>query len=82
MHRASALTTVAAIVVHVATTIQLEDDRKQRLARLKVGGMTYDDVIARLLAEVDEEAFRRRALEWQDELARRIRANKANRPVL
>lgn len=66
----------------VSTTIQLEEERKARLARLKVGGMTYDDVVARLLAEVDEEAFRRRAIEWQEDLARRIRSNKANRPVL
>ena len=66
----------------MTTTIQLDDASKARLARLKVGAMTFDDVVLRLLEEVDEEGFRRRALAWQDELARRIRSNKANRPVL
>jgi predicted CopG family antitoxin len=69
---------MAAIVVPVSTTIQLEDDRKRRLARLKVGGMTYDDVIARLLDDVDEDAFRRRALEWEETLAKSIRSNPRN----
>lgn len=66
----------------MSTTIQLEEARKARLARLKVGAMTYDDVLARLLQDVDEEEFRRRALAWQDELAKRIRAHPGNRPVL
>ena len=64
------------------TTIQLDDERKARLSRLKVGGMTYDDVIAQLLMDVDEEAFRRRALAWEAEMAKRIRANPRNKPVL
>ncbi len=65
-------------MVPMSTTIQLEDDRKLRLARLKVGGMTYDDVIARLLDGIDEEAFRRRALEWEERLAKTIRSNPRN----
>lgn len=64
------------------TTIQLDDERKARLSRLKVGGMTYDDVIAHLLMDVDEEAFRRRALEWEADMARRIRGNPRNKRVL
>lgn len=63
----------------MSTTIQLEDERKAHLSRLKVGAMTYDDVVARLLDGVDEEAFRRLALEWEADLARRIRANPKNR---
>ncbi len=66
----------------MSTTIQVEDERKARLARLKVGGMTYDDVIDQLLRDVDEEEFRRLALAWQDEMAARIRANPANRRLL
>jgi hypothetical protein len=65
----------------VATTIQLEDSRKARLSRLKVGAMTYDDVVAQLLDGVDEEAFRRLALEWEADLAKRIRANPKNRKL-
>ena len=63
------------------TTIQLDDERKARLSRLKVGGMTYDDVIAQLLSDVDEEAFRRRALEWVADLANRIRRKPGNRRI-
>ena len=66
----------------MTTTIQLEDERKARLARLKVGGMTYDDVIDQLLRDVDEEEFRRQALAWQDDLARRVRANPRNYRLL
>lgn len=63
------------------TTIQLDEERKARLARLKVGGMTYDDVVNHLLMGIDEEEFRRQALAWEDEMARRIRANPKNRRV-
>jgi len=73
---------MATIGVAMATTIQLEDERKARLARLKVGGMTYDDVIDQLLQGVDEDEFRRLALQWQDELARRIRGKPTNRRLL
>lgn len=62
----------------MATTIQLDDERKRRLTRLKVGGMTYDDVVAQLLNDVDEETFRKRALAWEADLAHRIRTNPAN----
>ena len=70
------------MLLPVSTTIQVEDERKARLARLKVGGMTYDDVIDQLLRGVDEDAFRRQALEWQDEMARRIRSKPGNRRLL
>jgi hypothetical protein len=66
----------------VSTTIQIGEERKARLNRLKVGSLTYDDVIVQLLNDVDEESFRRRALAWQEELARKIRSNRENRPVL
>ncbi|MHB1261277.1 MAG: hypothetical protein ACYC2H_06130 [Thermoplasmatota archaeon] len=65
-----------------ATTIQLDRERKARLSRLKVGAMTYDDVVGHLLEGIDEEEFRRQALAWQDDLARRIRSDARNRPVL
>jgi predicted CopG family antitoxin len=70
------------MLVPLATTIQVEDERRARLARLKVGGMTYDDVIDQLLRGVDEEEFRRLALQWQDDLARRVRAKPGNRRLL
>lgn len=64
------------------TTIQVEEDRKARLARLKVGAMTYDDVVGQLLDGVDEEEFRRQAIRWQEDLAKKIRANPKNRRLL
>lgn len=64
------------------TTIQLEEDRKARLARLKVGAMTYDDVVGQLLEGLDEDEFRRQAIRWQEDLARRIRTNPKNRRLL
>jgi hypothetical protein len=63
----------------VPTTIQLDEAQRDRLNRLKVGGMTYDDVVAQLLEGIDEDEFRRRALAWQEEMARRIRGNPRNR---
>lgn len=64
------------------TTIQLDRDRKERLSRLKIGAMTYDDVVGHLLEGINEDEFRKQALAWQDDLARRIRADSRNRPVL
>lgn len=66
----------------MATTIQLDEERKARLSRLKVGGMTYDDVVAHLLMDVDEESFRRRALQWEADLAQRIRKAPKNKRLL
>lgn len=64
------------------TTIQLSEERKRSLQRLKVGGLTYDDVVGQLLEGLDEASFREQALAWESELARRIRANPRNKPVL
>lgn len=64
------------------TTIQLDEERKARLARLKVGNMTYDDVIGHLLMGIDEEEFRRRVLRWEAEFAKRVRGNPRNKRLL
>lgn len=63
------------------TTIQLSDERKAQLQRLKVGGLTYDDVVGQLLTGIDEDEFRRLALRWEADLAKAIRSNRANRPI-
>jgi hypothetical protein len=64
------------------TTLQIADERKAALERLKVGGMTYDDVIRHLLLGIDEDVFRREALAWESDMAKKIRNNPKNRPVL
>lgn len=73
---------MAAIVMDVPTTIQLSDEQRLRLARLKVGGMTYDDVVRHLLDGIDEEAFRKRVIAWEEAFAQRVRSNPKNRRLL
>ena len=63
------------------TTIQLDPERRDQLKRLRVGGLTYDDVIAHLLSKVDEEKFRASILQWEADAANAIRANPKNRRI-
>jgi hypothetical protein len=63
------------------TTIQLTPERRDQLARLKVAGMTYDDVIGHLLARVDEEKFRQSILAWEADAVAAIRSNPRNRRI-
>lgn len=63
------------------TTIQLTPERRAQLARLRVAGLTYDDVIGHLLSRVDEERFRRSILEWEADAAAAIRKNPKNRRI-
>lgn len=63
------------------TTIQLTPERRDQLARLKVAGLTYDDVLGFLLSRVDEDRFRRAVLQWEKDAAAAIRANPRNRRI-
>lgn len=63
------------------TTIQLTPERRAQLARLRVAGLTYDDVIGHLLSRVDEERFRQSILEWEADAAAAIRKNPKNRRI-
>ena len=63
------------------TTIQLTPERRDQLARLKVAGMTYDDVLGFLLARVDEERFRQAILNWEADAVKAIRKNPRNRRI-
>ncbi len=72
------LSPIAAIGLAV-TTIQLTPERRDQLARLKVAGLTYDDVLGFLLAKVDEERFRSAILAWEKDAVSAIRANTKNR---
>lgn len=64
------------------TTIQLTPERRDQLARLKVAGLTYDDVLGHLLAHVDEEKFRQSILRWEADAAKAIRNNPRNRRIV
>ena len=63
------------------TTIQLTSERREQLARLKVAGLTYDDVLGFLLSRVDEEQFRKAILAWEADAVAAIRSNPRNRRI-
>lgn len=63
------------------TTIQLTRERRDQLARLKVAGLTYDDVLGHLLSRVDEEKFRQSILAWEADAVAAIRDNPRNRRI-
>jgi hypothetical protein len=63
------------------TTIQLTPERRDQLARLKVAGLTYDDVLGFLLSRVDEEEFRKAILAWEADAVAAIRNNPRNRRI-
>lgn len=51
-------------------TIQLRDETYARLRAYKVGGMTFDDVIRRLMEEKAADAFHAEYREWQTRVLR------------
>ena len=63
------------------TTIQLTAQRRDQLKRLRVAGLSYDDVLGHLLARVDEEKFRASILAWEADAAAAIRNNRQNRRI-
>jgi hypothetical protein len=65
----------------VVARIQLTRERRDQLARLKVAGMTYDDVLGFLLSRVDEERFRQAILQWEADAVAAIRKNPRNRRI-
>lgn len=63
------------------TTIQLTPERRDQLKRLRVAGLSYDDVLGHLLSRVDEEKFRASILKWEADAAAGIRNNPRNRRI-
>ncbi|MBW3582742.1 MAG: antitoxin VapB family protein [Euryarchaeota archaeon] len=49
----------------VTRTIQLKDDTYARLRMYKVGGMTFDEVVRRLMENSAVERFHEDYREWQ-----------------
>lgn len=56
-------------------TVQLDEDTYEALRSYKVGGMTFDEVIRRLMAKQDVEAFHREYREWQRRVLRNMKAS-------
>lgn len=65
----------------LVTTIQLSPERRDQLKRLRVAGLSYDDVLGHLLTHVDEEKFRASILKWEADAVRAIRGNPKNRRI-
>jgi predicted CopG family antitoxin len=62
-------------------TVQLREDTYAALKTYKVGGMTFDDVIRRLMEEKDPEAFHEEYRAWQKGVVARMRASGEFKPL-
>lgn len=47
-------------------TVQLKDETYEALKTYKVGGLTFDDVVRRLMRDQDPEAFHEAYRAWQE----------------
>ncbi len=59
----------------VASSIQVSTDTRERLARYKVGGMSYEDILEVFMHLVEPEEFRDHYENWQAAVARDIRTS-------
>jgi len=62
-------------------TVQLDDATYEALRTFKTGGMTFADVIRRLMEGQDPEAFQAAYRRWQEEALARIRSDPAFKPL-
>lgn len=58
-----------------ASSIQVSEETRDRLARYKVGGMSYEDVIEVFMNLVEPEEFQEHYEDWQAEVAHQIRTS-------
>ena len=65
----------------VPRTIQLDDATYEALRSFKIGGMTFADVIRRLMERQDPEAFHAEYRAWQERVLERIRSSDEARPL-
>lgn len=54
-------------------TVQLDDETYAALRSYKVGGLTFADVIRRLMEKQDPQAFHREYLAWQKRVVKSMR---------
>lgn len=58
-----------------ASSIQVSTDTRERLARYKVGDMSYEDVLEIFMHLVGPEEFQEHYEDWQAQVAREIRTS-------
>lgn len=71
----TAITITIVTMASEPTTIQVSRPTAERLAALKVPGLTYDDVIKFLLDGVSAEEVRNLFREWQESALKKILAD-------
>jgi len=54
-------------------TIQLKEATYEQLQGYKVGGLTFDDIIRRLMERLDAGEFQREYREWQKRVVANMR---------
>lgn len=57
----------------MSKTIQVDDATYEALQTYKLGGMTFDDVIRRLMEHQDPEEFQQEYRAWQERVLERMR---------
>lgn len=57
----------------MSKTIQVDDDTYEALKTYKIGGLTFDDVIRRLMRDQDPEAFQEEYRLWQRRVLENMR---------
>ena len=62
-------------------TIQLNESTYAELKGYKVGGLTFDDVILRLMEEFDVARFHREYREWQKRVVGNIKRSNSFKKV-
>lgn len=63
------------------SSIQVSEETRDRLARYKVGGMSYEDVLEVFMNLVEPEEFHEHYEDWQAEVARQIRRSEKWQPL-
>ena len=62
-------------------TVQLDDETYEALKSYKVGGLTFDQVIRRLMEKEDPEEFQREYRAWQKRLLSNMKKSGDFKPI-
>lgn len=57
----------------MSKTIQVDDTTYEALRTYKVGGLTFDDVIRRLMEHQDPESFQQEYRAWQERVLENVK---------
>lgn len=58
------------------SSVQLSEETRLKLKRYKIDGMTYEDVITRMMQLIEPDEFQALYKEWQARVAKEIRKSK------